>query len=309
MFTCKPWLRFADSGTGDGGGNTPPVPAETVSKADYDALQAKYAQLEQSTNLALEVANGKVKEFETANATAQLDIERYKIAMSQGLAEYNYLADGPPATWLTFQTMVVVRSGPGVPPARMGRVARQTSERIKIALFAGEAKIPVSSLGVGLSQANPTSAKSYIASREDLITEAEDTARAWSASKARTIQRAWQIANISVEPGSGLQVLPALPEELKTVVPVWRDPRFTSRSQSADATMKLVTAFPWMADSDTALELLGFDELTTCRLKSEKRRLKARSLIEQLASQPTAEPSVEVSDERNRLLVSVDSSL
>ena len=85
MFTCKPWLRLADSGAGEGGGSTPPVPTETVSKAEFDALQAKYAQLEQSTNLALEVANGKVKEFETANESAKLDVERYKIAMSQGL--------------------------------------------------------------------------------------------------------------------------------------------------------------------------------------------------------------------------------
>lgn len=58
------------------------------------------------------------------------------VTMPGGLTEYNYLADGPPATWLTFQIMVVVRSGPGVPPARMGRVARQTGERIKAGLFA-----------------------------------------------------------------------------------------------------------------------------------------------------------------------------
>src|SRR4029077_12156659 len=45
-------------------------------------------------------------------------------------------------------------------------------------LFSGEASIPLTSLGVS-DMSNPTSADSYIASREDLIAEAEGAPHAW----------------------------------------------------------------------------------------------------------------------------------
>lgn len=129
-------------------------------------------------------------------------------------------------------------------------------------LFAGETNIPVSSLGVGLSQANPTSGESYLASREDLIAEAEDAQANWSTPHRRVAQWVWQVANDA-------RVVPA---ELEQVRPVWRDTRFTSRAAAADATVKLVGAFPWMAGSDTVIETLGFDAATTARLLADKQR-------------------------------------
>lgn len=129
-------------------------------------------------------------------------------------------------------------------------------------LFAGETSIPVSSLGVGLSQANPTSAESYLASREDLIAEAEDAQSAWSAPHRKIAQWAWMVAtNTRTMPG-----------ELAGITPVWHDTRFTSRAAAADATVKLATVFPWMANSDTVIETLGFDAATTRRLLADKRR-------------------------------------
>lgn len=129
-------------------------------------------------------------------------------------------------------------------------------------LFAGETSIPVSSLGVGLTQANPTSAESYLASREDLIAEAEDAEAAWSYPHKQIAQWVWQIANGATE----------IPAELSKLQPVWHDTRFTSRAAAADATVKLASVFPWMAESDTVIEQLGFDTATTKRLIADKRR-------------------------------------
>ena len=129
-------------------------------------------------------------------------------------------------------------------------------------LFAGETSIPVSSLGIGLTQANPTSAESYLASREDLIAEAEDAQTNWSPAHQKTMQWAWMIANNE----------PVLPDELRRLMPVWRDTRFTSRAAAADAIVKLVTAFPWMGESDAIIETLGYDKQMTERLKADKRR-------------------------------------
>ncbi|MFP7697125.1 phage portal protein [Trueperella sp. LYQ143] len=127
-------------------------------------------------------------------------------------------------------------------------------------LFAGETNIPVSSLGVGLAQANPTSAESYLASREDLIAEAEDAQATWSAAHRQVAVWAWQVANRSLD----------VPAELAGLLPVWRDTRFTSRAAAADATVKLVSVFPWMAESEAIIEQLGFDVQTTRRLLNEK---------------------------------------
>ena len=141
-------------------------------------------------------------------------------------------------------------------------------------LFAGETSIPVSSLGVGLSQANPTSAESYLASREDVIAEAEDASSNWSSAHARSILWAWQIANNE----------PEIPEELQKLTAVWRDQRYTSRAAAADATLKTVQAFPWMSESDAVVETLGFDRTMTERLLADKRRAGGSSLLAQLST-------------------------
>ncbi len=137
------------------------------------------------------------------------------------------------------------------------------------AAFAGETGIPVSSLGIGVKQANPTSADSYMASREDLIAEAEDAADSWGPEHVRTLQDAWLLA-------SGEAVLPP---ELRKLRPVWRDARLSSRAAAADATAKLVGAFPWMADSDAILDAVGLDPMLVERLRADKAKSAARASL------------------------------
>lgn len=139
-------------------------------------------------------------------------------------------------------------------------------------LFAGEAKIPVSSLGVGMMQANPTSAESYLASREELISEAEDTQDGFTRAHVRIQQTAWMIA-------TGETVLPA---EMRKLQPLWRDARHESKAQAADWLTKTVSALPWIAETDTALDLLGLDEVTVERLRAERSRLQSEARFDAL---------------------------
>lgn len=141
------------------------------------------------------------------------------------------------------------------------------------AAFAGETNIPVSALGVGVKQANPTSSESYEASREDLISESEDAQDVWGGAHVKTLQMAWMFRN-----GTD-----TLPPQLRRLQPRWRDARRTSRAAAADSTSKLVPAFPWMAESPTMLENIGFDKATTERLKAELETYKAK----QAATPPT----------------------
>lgn len=143
------------------------------------------------------------------------------------------------------------------------------------AAFSGIANIPVSSLGVGVKQANPTSADSYLASREDLIGDAEDAIDTFAPARVRSLQDAWLLA-------SGEAVLPP---ELRRLQAVYRDPRQTSRASAADATTKLISALPWLAESDAILETVGLDAGMVERLKAEKVRARASANMQALIGQ------------------------
>lgn len=146
-------------------------------------------------------------------------------------------------------------------------------------LFSGETSIPLTSLGVS-DMSNPTSADSYIASREDLIAEAEGATDDWSPPLRRTMARALAMANGEKQ----------VPPEWRTIDTKWRSPVYLSRAAQADAGVKQLSAVPWLADTDVGLELLGLDEQQIARARSDKRRAQAASLVEKLTA-TTAQPS------------------
>lgn len=139
-------------------------------------------------------------------------------------------------------------------------------------LFAGETSIPVSSLGIS-TDANPASAEAYHASREDLIQEAEGTTDGWSPAWVRTMLTAVQLRD-------GLD---AVPPEMSKLRAKWRNPATPSRASAADAMVKLITAFPWMADSEVALEEVGFDQTQVDRLMADKRRAGGSAALRAIA--------------------------
>lgn len=128
-------------------------------------------------------------------------------------------------------------------------------------LFSGETSIPLTSLGVS-DMSNPTSADSYIASREDLIAEAEGATDDWGPALRRSIVRALAMAND----------LDRVPDAWATIAPKWRSPVYLSRAAQADAGMKQLTAIPWLADTEVGLELLGLDDQQIKRALADRRR-------------------------------------
>lgn len=140
-------------------------------------------------------------------------------------------------------------------------------------MFAAETNIPVASLGVGTMQANPTSAESYLASREDLIAEAIDATDGWTSPHVRTLQNAWMLA----EGESGV------PAELRRLAPDWADARNSSKAAEADFMMKVATAIPWVAETDTALDMLGIRPALAERLRADRARVQGRAVLARLA--------------------------
>lgn len=140
-------------------------------------------------------------------------------------------------------------------------------------MFSGETSIPVESLGFS-NRANPTSADSYVASREDLIAEAEGATDDWAPAFRRAFIRGLAIRNRLKE----------VPAEWKTIDAKFRPPVYLSRAAQADAGAKQLGAGPeWLRDTTVGLELLGLDAQQIKRALAEKRHATALSLVQALA--------------------------
>ena len=149
-------------------------------------------------------------------------------------------------------------------------------------LFAGETAIPVTSLGVS-DLGNPTSADSYIASREDLIATAEVATDVWGPAWARTMARAVALTN-------GVDV----PDERwSSILPMWRPPQHQSRAAQADAGAKQLGAVPWLADTEVGLELAGLSPDQITRALAERRRVVGGQLLDRLLAADPAGPAGE----------------
>lgn len=136
--------------------------------------------------------------------------------------------------------------------------------------FSGETSIPLTSLGVS-DMSNPTSADSYIASREDLIAEAEGATDDWRPALRRLFVRGLAMKNGYAQD--------ELPPEWSTIDAKFRSPIYLSRAQQADAGAKQLAAVPWLAETEVGLELLGLDPQQRARAMSERRRSTGRDVI------------------------------
>ena len=58
----------------------------------------------------------------------------------------------------------------------------------------------------------------------------------------------------------------------------FRNPAMPSVVSQSDAMVKMISALPWLADSDVALEEFGFSDDQIQRLRSDRRRARAQSI-------------------------------
>lgn len=130
------------------------------------------------------------------------------------------------------------------------------------ARFSGETNVPISSLGV-ISD-NPSSAEAIYAAKEDLVIAAQ---------------------NLNEDNGEALRDIAYMALAIERGTDYWtemdvaanveakfRNPARPSLVSQADAMCKIVQSFPWIAESDVALEELGFSDDQIMRLRSDRRR-------------------------------------
>lgn len=123
----------------------------------------------------------------------------------------------------------------------------------------------------GIVQDNPESADAIIEAKEDLVLDAKEF--------TDTVAPAWKrlmIGALRIQDDS-----PAAREVYKQIRPHFRNPALPSVVSASDAVTKQVSSFPWLAETDEALEMLGYDRQQIDSMQATRRRSSARQLLSQ----------------------------
>src|SRR5699024_1729817 len=67
--------------------------------------------------------------------------------------------------------------------------------------------------------------------------------------------------------------------DLRDVSTKWRNPLRPSIASQSDAMVKQISAIPWLAESEVALEELGYSPEQITRLLADKRRAQSREAL------------------------------
>ena len=138
--------------------------------------------------------------------------------------------------------------------------------------LAGETNIPISSLGI--IHDNPASAEAMRTAETYLIMDAEEL--------NETNGDALRNIGLLVHAIAQGTTVDKLTEEEKSIEVKWRNPSMPSVVNQSDAIIKQVSAIPWLAETEVALEELGYSKEQRTRLLSDKKRIQAQKTLEQV---------------------------
>lgn len=156
-------------------------------------------------------------------------------------------------------------------------------KRALAAEFASATSLPISALGI--VQDNPSSAEAIYAAKEDLVIEAQNTTRSIGYGLNRIVQDAICLRD-------GIPVT-EMDDEVRNLATRWRNPAMPSVVSQSDAVVKQISAIPELAQTDVALEELGYSAEQIVRIRSQIKRAQAGGVLDRLlASTPApAEPA------------------
>lgn len=154
------------------------------------------------------------------------------------------------------------------------------------AQFSGETCVPISELGV--IHDNPASAEAIYAAKESLVIEAEKMNEANGEALGTVARMALAIL--------GNKSLDKLDDAEASVRARFKNPARPSIVSQSDAITKLATVIPGVAESDVALEEVGFDEDQTARIKRDRDKARAQQMISQAMQNQAAQPTPSVSE-------------
>ncbi len=137
--------------------------------------------------------------------------------------------------------------------------------------FSGATGVPVANLGIVTD--NPPSAEALYADDRRLVNTAKRQNRIMGSALRRVAQKVVRLRE-------GSELTP----ELQQIDASWANPAFTSPTAVADALQKLAIVFPWLSESEVALEFAGFSQTEITRLLSDKRRAQTTNALSALSA-------------------------
>ena len=142
--------------------------------------------------------------------------------------------------------------------------------------FSAATGLTVTDTGV-INDANPTSSDAILAQSQTLVNMAEQLNES-NGDALRTIAlMALAIANgVSMED---------LTEEQKQVVAHFRNPAMPSVAVTADAAIKIASAREGFAQTDTFLEMIGFDQADIRRIRAQEQMVRGMNLINEIETE------------------------
>ena len=145
--------------------------------------------------------------------------------------------------------------------------------RILATQFSAAAGLTVTDTGV-VSEANPTSSDAILAQSQTLVAAAEQLNRG-NGNALRTIAlMALAVArNVTLD---------ELTDEEKDIVAHFKNPAMPSVAVTADAAIKIAAARPAFAETDTFLEMIGFDQADVRRIRAQEARARGTQVLTEL---------------------------
>ena len=141
--------------------------------------------------------------------------------------------------------------------------------------FSAATGLSVTDVGV-VNDANPTSSDAILAQTQTLVLLAEQL----NASNGDAL---YQIALMAQALASKTPI-DELPDESKDIIAHFKNPAMPSVAVTADAAIKLASARQSFAQTDTFLEMVGFDQADIRRIKAQEARSRGAALISELES-------------------------
>lgn len=149
--------------------------------------------------------------------------------------------------------------------------------RVLATQFSAATGLTVTDTGV-VNDANPTSSEAIIAQSQTLILMAEQL-NSGNADSLRTIALMAQAITKGI-------TMDELSDEEKNVIPHFKNPAMPSVAVTADAAIKIASAREGFANTDTFLEMIGFNQADIRRIKAQEMRARGMSVIaEEMANE------------------------
>lgn len=145
--------------------------------------------------------------------------------------------------------------------------------RVLATQFSAATGLTVTDTGV-VSEANPTSAEAVLAQSQTLVAMAEQL-NVGNGDSLRNIALMAQAIN------SGLP-LDELSDNQKDIMAHFKNPAMPSVAATTDAAMKITSARPEFAATDTFLEMIGFDKASIRKIKAEETRVRGLNTLTEM---------------------------